>query len=400
LGVRIPPSAQTKPRQKPLLTWAFLCPARPHRPTTRAPTLGHGHGCGQERSRTIAAWLRRVPASIEATSRSAAAHTGSGSTPASTRSPKSPCTSGRPSPPEGTPSARLRRRSPGCRTRLTRDERHGPPPLSTSCSTATSKSDSTSPQGPDGTTPARRASTFARFSDRPRSRGFRLTRLSRFTLTSGAAVSTATGGTMFSTAQRTRTSATSTVRPDRAQATSVPKPRSSASRWTTGAYVFSIAPDHGTFLDPSTTHRFERMARRLGIDSTLHKLMHYSSTELLNAGVNIRVVAGRLGHGGGGATTLRVYAAWLAEADQRAAPALAGRMPARPAGILANGPAGRASSDVAEEGSVRPADVNPSRPRLSLPAQPIRIFLDSVQRGLGSHADPGECGKQGSRRGR
>ncbi|MEU4288984.1 tyrosine-type recombinase/integrase [Kribbella sp. NPDC026596] len=117
-------------------------------------------------------------------------------------------------------------------------------------------------------------------------------------------------------------------------------------------YVFSLAPDHGTFLDPSTTtHRFERMARRLGIDSTLHKLRHYSATELLNAGVNIRAVAGRLGHGGGGATTLRVYAAWLAEADQRAAPALAGRMPARPAGALANGAVGRASSDVAEEGS-------------------------------------------------
>ncbi|MEV0290649.1 tyrosine-type recombinase/integrase [Kribbella sp. NPDC050820] len=117
-------------------------------------------------------------------------------------------------------------------------------------------------------------------------------------------------------------------------------------------YVFSLAPNHGTFLDPSTTtHRFERMARRLRIDSTLHKLRHYSATELLNAGVNIRAVAGRLGHGGGGATTLRVYAAWLAEADQRAAPALAGRMPARPAGVLANGAVGRASSDIAEEGS-------------------------------------------------
>ncbi|MFG1820401.1 tyrosine-type recombinase/integrase [Kribbella sp. NPDC049174] len=117
-------------------------------------------------------------------------------------------------------------------------------------------------------------------------------------------------------------------------------------------YVFSLAPDHSTFLDPSTTtHRFERMARRLGIGSTLHKLRHYSATELLNAGVNIRAVAGRLGHGGGGATTLRVYAAWLAEADQRAAPALAGRMPARPAGSLASGAADRASSAESEEGS-------------------------------------------------
>ena len=107
-------------------------------------------------------------------------------------------------------------------------------------------------------------------------------------------------------------------------------------------YVFSLAPDHSTFIDPSsTTQRYERMSRRLGIRSTLHKLRHYSATELLNAGVNIRAVAGRLGHGGGGATTLRVYAAWLAEADQRAAPILAGRMPERPA-AAANG---RSASD-------------------------------------------------------
>jgi len=97
-------------------------------------------------------------------------------------------------------------------------------------------------------------------------------------------------------------------------------------------YVFSPAPDHRRFVDPgSATQRYERMSKRLDINSTLHKLRHYSATELLNAGVNIRAVAGRLGHGGGGATTLRVYAAWLAEADQRAAPILAGRMPTRPA---------------------------------------------------------------------
>jgi hypothetical protein len=63
-----------------------------------------------------------------------------------------------------------------------------------------------------------------------------------------------------------------------------------------------------------------------GHGGDIHKLRHYSATELINAGVDVRTVAGRLGHGGGGATTLRVYAAWLSEADQRAATALAGRM--------------------------------------------------------------------------
>jgi integrase len=73
------------------------------------------------------------------------------------------------------------------------------------------------------------------------------------------------------------------------------------------------------------------LAERLGIDTTLHKLRHYSATELIAAGVDIRTVAGRLGHAGGGATTLRVYSAWMSESDQRAATNLLARMPTRPA---------------------------------------------------------------------
>jgi DNA-binding transcriptional regulator YhcF (GntR family) len=46
--------------------------------------------------------------------------------------------------------------------------------------------------------------------------------------------------------------------------------------------------------------------------------------------VDIRTVAGRLGHVGGGTTTLRAYTAWVSESDQRAAGSLASRMPARP----------------------------------------------------------------------
>jgi hypothetical protein len=37
-----------------------------------------------------------------------------------------------------------------------------------------------------------------------------------------------------------------------------------------------------------------------------------------------------LGHGSGGATTLRFYAAWVAEADHRAADAIGNLMPRRP----------------------------------------------------------------------
>jgi integrase len=99
------------------------------------------------------------------------------------------------------------------------------------------------------------------------------------------------------------------------------------------AFVFSPEPDGSRFPVPDTmTQRYDRLAKRLGIASHLHTLRHYSATELIAAGTDIRTVAGRLGHGGGGATTLRVYAAWLSEADQRAAMALSGRMPARPTG--------------------------------------------------------------------
>jgi hypothetical protein len=80
------------------------------------------------------------------------------------------------------------------------------------------------------------------------------------------------------------------------------------------AFVFSNSPDGSTSLKPSSvTQRYGRMADRLGIDTHLHNLRHYSATELIAAGVDVRTVAGRLGHGGGGTTTLRVYAAWVAE---------------------------------------------------------------------------------------
>ncbi|WP_245585709.1 tyrosine-type recombinase/integrase [Pseudonocardia asaccharolytica] len=98
------------------------------------------------------------------------------------------------------------------------------------------------------------------------------------------------------------------------------------------AFVFSLAPDGSTHLLPdSVSQRYGKLAKRLGIQTSIHKPRHYSATELIAAGVDVRTVAGRLGHGGGGTTTLRVYAAWVSESDQRAAAGLFSRMPARPA---------------------------------------------------------------------
>lgn len=95
-------------------------------------------------------------------------------------------------------------------------------------------------------------------------------------------------------------------------------------------YVFSAVPDRSRPRDPSsTTRRYQRMVDRLGIDTHLHELRHYSATELLTAGVDLRTVAGRLGHGDG-TTTLRHYAAWSAAADQQAASVVSARLPRPP----------------------------------------------------------------------
>ncbi len=93
------------------------------------------------------------------------------------------------------------------------------------------------------------------------------------------------------------------------------------------AFLFTLSLDGSEpFIPDTATQRYDRMAKRLGIKTTLHKLRHYSATELLAAGIDIRTIAGRLGHGGGGTTTLKVYAAWVSEADQRAATALSARL--------------------------------------------------------------------------
>jgi integrase len=50
----------------------------------------------------------------------------------------------------------------------------------------------------------------------------------------------------------------------------------------------------------------------------LHDLRHYVATHLLASGVDVRTVAGRLGHRNA-STTLNVYSHFLVEADRDAA---------------------------------------------------------------------------------
>jgi integrase len=93
----------------------------------------------------------------------------------------------------------------------------------------------------------------------------------------------------------------------------------------------AAAAERGITIDDSTwvfTHDFARpwrpdYASRLWRDIRtsgvrLHDLRHFVATELLGAGVDVRTVAGRLGHANP-STTLNVYAAFLPARDQAAA---------------------------------------------------------------------------------
>jgi len=94
------------------------------------------------------------------------------------------------------------------------------------------------------------------------------------------------------------------------------------------AYVFGPEPGGGTPPVPdSITQRFGRLARRVGVPTSLHGFRHYTATQLLASGVDLRTVAGRLGHGGGGSTTLRVYASFVPAPDRRAADLLGSMLP-------------------------------------------------------------------------
>ncbi|WP_341770974.1 site-specific integrase [Actinocrispum wychmicini] len=110
--------------------------------------------------------------------------------------------------------------------------------------------------------------------------------------------------------------------------------RSLGQKFTDDLFVFTgTLKRNRLHVEPyspnAVTQRYKDMATRLSIDTHLHALRHYSATELLTAGVDLPTVAGRLGHGGGGATTLRVYAAWVAASDRKAAEILGSRMPKR-----------------------------------------------------------------------
>ena len=71
------------------------------------------------------------------------------------------------------------------------------------------------------------------------------------------------------------------------------------------------------------THQIAAAAAAAGVDLDIKGGRHYTASQLLAGGFDLRNTAARLGHSGGGATTLRHYADPVPEVDRRAAAYLA-----------------------------------------------------------------------------
>lgn len=93
------------------------------------------------------------------------------------------------------------------------------------------------------------------------------------------------------------------------------------------AYVFSNDGGTTAWNPDWTTHQVTDLAAAIGLDIDIKSLRHYTATQLLAAGIDIRNTAARLGHSGGGATTLKVYAHPVQSVDQHAAELLATKLP-------------------------------------------------------------------------
>jgi len=99
--------------------------------------------------------------------------------------------------------------------------------------------------------------------------------------------------------------------------------QAAGSAVTSQSFVFSHSVDGSSPWHPdSTTRAFRKICAQAGVSGVrLHDLRHYVATRLLTAGVDVRTVAGRLGHRNP-STTLNVYSHFVPESDQDAAEAL------------------------------------------------------------------------------
>ncbi len=89
------------------------------------------------------------------------------------------------------------------------------------------------------------------------------------------------------------------------------------------AFLFSDAADQSASWHPNNvTRRFVSLRNECGLRTVrLHDLRHYVATMMLTSGVDVRTVAGRLGHRNA-SMTLNVYSHFLQESDRAAADTL------------------------------------------------------------------------------
>jgi integrase len=140
-------------------------------------------------------------------------------------------------------------------------------------------------------------------------------------------------------------------------------------------YIFSDELDaSGPWHPDRISQRWRRIRAKHGLDGVrLHDLRHAVATDLLTAGVDVRTVAGRLGHANA-ATTLKVYAQWSPQRDVDAAAILGARLDEDedPETTKAPPPTGEA------EGGAMPAESPKLGPRASADAEAAGGLLDSA----------------------
>jgi len=92
-------------------------------------------------------------------------------------------------------------------------------------------------------------------------------------------------------------------------------------------FIFSRSAAGAEPVRPDFVTKFtQRVANKMGIKLTPKALRHFSATELVAAGVDVRTVAGRMGHADP-SMTLRVYSHRRAQRDREAADILGKTLP-------------------------------------------------------------------------
>lgn len=83
-------------------------------------------------------------------------------------------------------------------------------------------------------------------------------------------------------------------------------------------YLFFALPDGSRTFHPDTLSKiFRKVCDQLGLSYNLHELRHFTASQLVAAGVDIRTVSGRLGHADP-SITLRIYSHVLEAQDRQA----------------------------------------------------------------------------------